>query len=116
MTSTKNAFAIALGRHIKERRLALKLTQEELASRLSVEMNTVSRLERGSHLPSLERLEQIAHILNSSVGSLLGEVSSNHIDQANLLQGYLEGLSPAERDLVLSIARKQSEFFKSRPK
>lgn len=112
----KNGFAVALGRQIKERRLALKLTQEKLASLLGVEMNTVSRLECGSHLPSLERLEQIAHILNSSVGTLLGEVSSNHIDQANLLLAYLEGLTPAERDLVLSIAKKQSDFFKSRPK
>lgn len=102
-----------LGNQIKQHRLALKLTQEQLAAKLDIDTNTVSRLECGSHLPSLERLEQLSAVLGVSVGNLLGEISSNSVDQAQKLLGYLEGLSLEERSLILEIAKKQSDFFRS---
>jgi len=113
MVNKKNGFAVALGRLIKQRRQALKLTQEELASRLGVEFNSISRIECGTHMPSLERLEQLSHALGVSVASLLGEISSNCHDQAQVLQNCLEGLSSEERSLVLSVAKQLSEFFKT---
>lgn len=116
MVDRKNGFAVALGRQIKQQRQALKLTQEELASRLGVEFNTISRMECGKHLPSLERLEHLSHILGISVASLLGVVSTNCRDQAQVLQDCLEGLTSEERNLVLSIAKQQSDFFKSHGK
>ena len=37
---------------IKERRVAMSLTQEELAHRLGVTVATVQRWEKGLHIPS----------------------------------------------------------------
>ena len=37
---------------IKERRMAMSLTQEELAHRLGVRVATVQRWEKGQHIPS----------------------------------------------------------------
>jgi DNA-binding XRE family transcriptional regulator len=45
-----------LGQQIAAHRTALNLTQNQLAERLGVEPETVSRFERGSSLPSLKRL------------------------------------------------------------
>ncbi len=48
-----------LGRNIAGRRKILGLTQAVLAEQLGIDTVTVSRFERGSHLPSLLRLEHI---------------------------------------------------------
>jgi transcriptional regulator with XRE-family HTH domain len=43
--------AQTIGRRIRLRRQALKLTQQQLASKLGVDRATVSAWERGRHLP-----------------------------------------------------------------
>ncbi len=66
-----------LGKAIRERRIELGWSQEELASRASVRgrevrQSDVSRLERDKvGLPRRERLEQIAAVLGLPVGELL---------------------------------------------
>jgi transcriptional regulator with XRE-family HTH domain len=64
----------SLGEAIRLRRLALGMSQEELAERIGpdVRQSDVSRLERGKILfPRLERLHQIADALGLSIGTLL---------------------------------------------
>jgi DNA-binding XRE family transcriptional regulator len=48
-----------LGENIAERRRALDWTQDQLAERLGVEAETISRFERGATLPSLPKLEHV---------------------------------------------------------
>ena len=71
-----------MGRNIRTRRLALGWTQEYLAEQLGVEMNTVSRMECGVHMPSLERLEALAGVIGLSLAELIGGASPNRLDQA----------------------------------
>lgn len=113
MKKVTSEFAKMLGNRIKHRRLENGLTQEQLASALGIDTNTISRLECGSHLPSLRRLAELAQVLGISTGSLLGEVSNNHSDQTEKFHGYIEGLKAHERDLILEVAKRQSDFFKS---
>jgi transcriptional regulator with XRE-family HTH domain len=64
----------SLGTFIRERRLELGLTQEELAARvgLTTRQAEISRLEQGRiALPRRERLEAIAAALDVSLGELL---------------------------------------------
>ena len=49
-----------LGRRVAELRKLAGLTQAQLAERLDVATETISRLERGAAVPSLARLEGMA--------------------------------------------------------
>jgi len=56
MKSTKEL----LGARIKELRKVCKLSQEELAEKIGVEPQHMSRIESGRSYPSLDRLEKIS--------------------------------------------------------
>ena len=53
---TPTTLDVMLGRNIADRRNKLGLTQAEFAEMLEADVVTISRFERGSHLPSLLRL------------------------------------------------------------
>ncbi len=67
---------MSLGALIKERRLALGLSQETLAMEAGVAQEVISRLERGglvrSPVPAPEPLSMIAVLLGVTVDHLLG--------------------------------------------
>lgn len=56
--------------NLKKIRLALNISQEELAKRLNVERSTVAKWESGTY-PRASRLESIAKALNCTVDDLL---------------------------------------------
>ena len=55
---------------IKESRIKRKLTQEELAKRVSVRRETIVFLESGKYNPSLRLALKIAKELNTSIDRL----------------------------------------------
>ena len=71
----EDALAVRLSRNIAGRRRALDLTQAQLAERLGVDTETLSRFERGKHLPSLATLERLAEQLQTTVAVLLDEAA-----------------------------------------
>lgn len=101
----KNAksLGVLLGRNIAERRLALGLTQSDFAERLGADTVTVSRFERGTHLPSLKRLEMIAETLGIPIAELLSKSTNLCTDQALVIQGWIAELSESDRQLVLEM-------------
>ena len=73
-----------LGENIKTLRKNKGLTQEELAIRLKVVRQTVSKWEKGYSVPDAETLQKIADILEVDIKQLLGadieiEKSSNEV-------------------------------------
>lgn len=60
-----------LGRRVAELRQAAKLTQAELSERVGVTVETISRLERGAAMPSLERLAAIGDALGVELPDLV---------------------------------------------
>lgn len=56
--------------HVRERRQACKLTQEELAERVGARRETIVRLESAKYNPSLELAARIAHVLDASIEDL----------------------------------------------
>lgn len=103
-----------LGEQVRAQRLALSMTQGQLAERVGVETETISRLERGTALPSLLKIEELAAALNASVTDLLGGSSTLASDQARQLEKLLEGLNEDDRSFILGIARKQKEYLLTR--
>lgn len=81
------------------------LTQADFAEKLGADTVTVSRFERGSHLPSLLRLERIADTLGVPLAELLSQSTSLCTDQALLIQGWLANLSESDRQLILDMVR-----------
>ena len=60
-----------LGNRLRERRTALKMTQDELAARLFVTRQTISNYERGLSEPDLDMLRRLADALETDTASLL---------------------------------------------
>ena len=53
--------------NLKEYRTAAKLTQEELAEKVSVRRETIIRLEAGKYNPSLKLAVDISRAVNTSI-------------------------------------------------
>ena len=64
----KETFGQRLSRLRKEK----GLTQEDIASRITISPQAVSKWENGNSEPDLDTLNKLADILNCSVDSLLG--------------------------------------------
>lgn len=52
------------------------LTQEELAEKLNVSRQSVTKWESGQALPDIEKVKEIAYFFSTSVDSLIGEIES----------------------------------------
>jgi transcriptional regulator with XRE-family HTH domain len=59
-------------RRIRERRIALGLSQEQLADAIQTVQATVSRYERGENDPTAEVIATLARVLHTSSDWLLG--------------------------------------------
>ena len=68
-----------LGDNIKRYRTSRGMTQEELAVRLNVVRQTVSKWECGLSVPDAEMLERLAAALDADVVSLLGDREAEHL-------------------------------------
>lgn len=89
-----------IGQAVAAERLKKGFTQESLAEKLDVDKETISRFERGVVLPPLPRLAQLADVLGVPLTNLIRRTSARPTDQAQLLGEYLDGLTPADREMV----------------
>jgi len=65
-----------VGRKVRRLRRVQDLSQDDLASRVGVSRNTISRFETGARMPSIEMLEKLAGALGVKATDLLAEESS----------------------------------------
>lgn len=73
-----------LGEKIAEKRKEQGLTQAELAEKMMVTRQTVSRWEAGTGLPDVERIAELAAVLGVSCDYLLTDVADQtHTDVDN---------------------------------
>ena len=75
-----------LQENLKILRTQKGLSQEELADRLNVVRQTVSKWEKGLSVPDSEMLIRIAEIFEVSVGELLGETIRPETEKTELQQ------------------------------
>lgn len=62
---------MSIGANIKARRLALNMTQKELAEQVNVEQSMICQIERGTKTLSLPLGAEIAQALGCELSSLL---------------------------------------------
>lgn len=101
-TDERRKLAKRLGQQIAERRKELSWTQDQLAERLGVDTETVSRFERGVTVPSLLTIEKLAGIMKTSVANLLSEASISPTDQAIRISAWLASLPPEDGEFIIA--------------
>ena len=86
-----------LNENIKALRKTKRLTQEELAIRLNVVRQTISKWEKGLSVPDAEMLQKIAEVFEVNVSQLLG----SSINQSENVDIIAEQLSRINEQLVV---------------
>lgn len=94
-----------VGRNIKARRTHLGLTQHELAEMLEIEVETVSRYERGSVAPSFPQLEKLCAVLGLPAWQLFSDGSVVPDAQGRTLDELLARLTTRDREFLLAFVR-----------
>ena len=103
-----------LGKNIKEWRLRNGWTQEQLAEMLSIEIESVSRFERGIRSPSLERLAEIANALGVPISTLLDDASAHDAGKEKLIAKWLAELGDIESEFILTFVRNYLQHTKKK--
>ncbi|MCM1121802.1 MAG: helix-turn-helix domain-containing protein [Eubacterium sp.] len=68
---------MSVGENIKARRLALGMTQENLAQAVGLGRSMVAQIERGSKSASIQLGVEIAKVLQCNLNDLVSEVDGN---------------------------------------
>jgi len=107
-----NGTGARIGRNIKIARTQLGMTQSQLAEALEIENVTVSRIETGAQLPSIDRLDDIAKVLKTSLTALLADTSKNS-GYAELLAEVVAGLPIREKDFLYGFVSSYAAHFRA---
>lgn len=102
-----------IGKAIAKYRQAAGLTQAQLAEILGIGNDAVSRMERGTTIPTLTRLLELAEIFRCDIADLVTDSSSRPCDQARSLEKLLTQLSDSERTTLLNLIEKMVAWKQS---
>lgn len=94
---------IELGERIRKRRQELHLSQEKLAERADISLNTVSRVEGGQSDMSIEVFRRLAQSLGMSANELLAEVECTEEEEGKYksLVYRIRNLNQTDQEIVL---------------
>ncbi len=91
-----------IGKFIAECRKEKNLTQEQLASKLGITKNAVSKWERGLSLMDMSLLQPLSNILNVSINEIL---AGEKIDNKNI--------EKVSNENILNLTKKELENLKA---
>ncbi|WP_445428939.1 helix-turn-helix transcriptional regulator [Alishewanella sp. HL-SH05] len=92
-----------VGRAIAKLRKCEGLTQAKLSELMKVEKETLSRIETGKISPTLERIEQIAHILNRPVYDFFVEPEECDVEKS--VFEFFKTLTSSQKQFVHKMVR-----------
>ena len=110
----QKALAINIGKNLADVRKRIGWTQGELAERIGVETETISRFERGATTPSLLTLQRLASVLNTTMAELLGESSPMPNDQARTISAWINDLETDDRAFMLEMIKRWTVHLHAR--
>ena len=98
-----------VGKNIATRRVALGLSQKELAEKLDITQDALNRMEKGKIAPKMSRLEDIAKHLQCPVPFLFRDANNAFSDRCACIADILSTLPHEGQEalvgLVADIAR-----------
>jgi transcriptional regulator with XRE-family HTH domain len=107
-----------LGKRIRDERLLLRLTMEQLAERIDKSTNFIGQIERGEGKPSIETLVDIANALGTSVDTLLSEsIKANIASDDNTIRAIIALLYTIDdtgKQFILDIVKRHKYHYKNK--
>lgn len=101
----KGVQCIMFSKSLKTLRKQKGFSQEELASRLHVVRQTISKWEKNLSVPDADTLIRLAEILEVSVSELLGSKIENENENGNVTNDVAEQLSRINEQLAMKNRR-----------
>ena len=96
---------LSVGRRIRQNRIRLNITQEQLAEMVNVSVPHISRIENGSSQPSLQVLVDICNALKITIDDLLQDsLNATKCIQMNLLNELLSKCSSNEINMIYQVS------------
>jgi len=111
MRAIEDASVLQVAKNIGRRRRELGVTQAQLAERLGVETETLSRFERGKHAPTLRNLIRLAELLQTTVTDLLAEHKRAPCDDVLVISAWLQPLSSEDRLFALGVLKQCCDYL-----
>lgn len=101
-----------IGNRIKEKRISIGKTQEELGQLVHVKKQTISKWENGINVPDADTLKILSDILDCTVDYLVGKTDNSNskvYSQADvkieLSKSYPYDLSPEQVSLLIELLK-----------
>ena len=113
MPSKNSQLSKQVGLSIAKYRQQSGLTQNEVAEKLNIGYEAVSRMERGIVMPTVERLVELAEIFDCEAADLLTQSSNRIEDQSAQIKSLLSDLGEQDRLLLLDIITKLVDRLKT---
>lgn len=107
------AFLKEVGQALLRERRQTGLSQQQVAEKMGIEPETVSRMENGVIAPTLARLRQFSTVYGCSLEAIVGQASDQLPDVAKRLAEELEGLPDADRVFVVEQAVAAARHIKA---
>lgn len=112
---TNAALAVQIGQAIRARRKELGWTQSALAEAVGLETETISRMENGLRLPTLEKLVEMADLFRIPVAAFFEHVETAvRQDSSDLyaerIAVALDRLPEAGKTFVLEVAQNYARY------
>lgn len=100
-------FKKLLGKRIRQLRKENDMSQEEFAELIGMDPNSVSRIERGVHYPSLDTLEKASTVLKVELRDLFIFSSKETVEEmrAFLVQTTVEAGVDKLREMVRAVRK-----------
>lgn len=105
------ALSARVGANIKVARTRAGMTQGQLAEAIDVENVTLSRIETGAQLPSLDRLQVIADVLDVPLQALVADASTTS-GLVEMMVDAIEGLPQREQAFLCEFVLGYSRHWK----
>lgn len=108
------ALAQAIGKAIAQQRVSCKLTQEDVAEKLGIGNEAVSRIERGIVIPTVGRLAEFAQIFDCAIADFVLASSTLPGDQVQYLSRLLQDLQDEDRKIIVALVETLAQRLKQK--
>lgn len=94
-----------VGQKIKDKRLKLGITQEQLAEKCDISVSYIAHIERGTKSLSLETAVKVSNALNVSLDYLLIDEIHDNSRIIEALESELDRCTPKQIDKFIKLSR-----------
>lgn len=104
-----------LGKRIRDERLLLRLTIEQLAERVNKSSNYIGQIERNDGKPSLETIVDIANALGTTIDNLLTDSIKINSDSSTVreITTMLYTIDDKGQQFILDMVKRYSYYHKT---